>query len=66
MPTAPTGPRPCSEAESAVSRQIIAQVTVAAEAMSVGRVRRSADAIAASGMAWCRNSSRYLCTSSSA
>lgn len=48
MPTAPTGPRPCSDADWAASRQIIAQITVAAEAASVGTVRRSAAAIASS------------------
>ena len=66
MPTAPTGPSPCSEAESAISRQSIAQVTVAAEATSVGSVVRSAAAIAPSGLAWWRSSSRYRWTSSSA
>ena len=66
MPTAPTGPSPCSEADPAISRQSIAPVTVAAEASSVGSVVRSAAAIAPSGLAWCRSSSRYRCTSSSA
>ena len=58
MATAPTGPRPCSEADCAASRQIMAQVTVPAEASRVGRVARSAAAIASSVLAWCRSSSR--------
>ena len=66
MPTAPTGPSPCREAESAVSRHSIAQVTVAAEAARVGSVERNVAAIASSVLACCRSSSRYRCTSSNA
>ena len=51
MATAPTGPRPRREADCAVSRQIMAQMTVAEEASSVGSVRRSAAAMASSAAA---------------
>ena len=50
--TAPTGPRPCSEADCAASRQTMAQTTVPAEASRVGRVRRSATAMASAVAAW--------------
>ena len=58
MLTAPTGPRPCREADCAARRQSMAAVTVPAEASRVGRVARSAAAIASSVAAWRRSSSR--------